>query len=66
MTQRTNHTEERPATGLVLVADDDPTMRAMAQAVLEQDGHQVALARDGGKRVVSSPSKLQTSWCSTY
>ena len=49
MTQRTNHTEERPATGLVLVADDDPTMRAMAQAVLEQDGHQVALARDGGE-----------------
>ena len=49
MAQRTNQTEERPATGLLLVADDDLTMRATAQAVLEQDGHQVALARDGAE-----------------
>ena len=33
--------------GSVLIADDDPTVLAMAQAALGLDGHQVTVARDG-------------------
>ena len=40
-------TPEIPTNGLVLVADDDPTMRVMARAALEQDGHVVAVAANG-------------------
>ena len=47
MAKPTDDATTRSPQGSVLVADDDPTMRAMAQAVLEQDGHQVAVARDG-------------------
>ena len=39
--------EDRDATGLVLVADDDPTLRVLAQTALEEDGHTVAVAEDG-------------------
>jgi len=34
-------------TGLVLVADDDPTMRALARKALTKDGHGVLLAENG-------------------
>ena len=47
MTQLTSPTPERHTTGSVLVADDDPTMLAVARAALEQDGHEVALAANG-------------------
>ena len=39
--------EDRDATGLVLVADDDPALRFLAQTALEEDGHTVAVAEDG-------------------
>ena len=38
---------ESSAPGSVLVADDDPTVLAMAQAALGLDGHHVTVARDG-------------------
>ena len=33
--------------GLVVVADDDPAMRALASAALQQDGHRVLVAKNG-------------------
>jgi DNA-binding response OmpR family regulator len=42
-----NQTEERGAT--VLLAEDDPDVAAIVQHVLEADGHQVELARDGAE-----------------
>ena len=44
----TEHTvdQEHP-TGLVIVADDDPAMRALASAALQQDGHRVVVAKNG-------------------
>ena len=47
MTQLASPAPERRATGSVLVADDDPTVLAVARAMLEQDGHQVAVAGNG-------------------
>ena len=39
--------EDTDPTGLVLVADDDPALRVLAQTALEEDGHTVAVAEDG-------------------
>ena len=36
-----------PISGVVLVADDDPTLRFIARQMLVQDGHEVVLAEDG-------------------
>ena len=47
MTQSTTPREGRDTTGLVLVADDDPTLRVLAQTALEEDGHTVAVAENG-------------------
>ncbi len=37
--------------GLVLVADDEPTVRNLAQALLESNGYQVVLAEDGERAI---------------
>ena len=47
MTEMATDTAEPSAPGSVLIADDDPTVLAMAQAALGVDGHTVTVAQDG-------------------
>lgn len=44
-------TGPRPATGRVLLADDEPDVRAVVRAMLESLGYKVAEARDGSEAV---------------
>ena len=51
----------------VLVVDDDPTQRRLAQAVLEREGYAVVHAESGGEAIDRlTKGAGPTSSCSTW